>query len=199
MRRPRFPNGNDYTVGARLQCMAMRRIGGFRPVGSLQRPIEGLSPRRLRLLELRRVWAAAAGDALAAHVQPSRVERGTLWLGADDREWAKATEGLLEQIAGRLRALSPQLQLARFTILVAGEIVSRGRLKPVQASPGGSPQDASHAQAPQGDESAPHAPGRPRRPPKVAATSAEQRLERLQAIRDRYVARAEARGDDDSD
>ncbi len=60
-----------------------------------------------RLETIRSQWAAAAGDFVAAHVQPARLVRRQLRLAVDDAAWGNELTYLAPAILERLRELLP--------------------------------------------------------------------------------------------
>ena len=48
-------------------------------------------------------WEEAVGPALAAHVRPVRLERGTLLVEVDDPAWATQVRFLADDVRARLR------------------------------------------------------------------------------------------------
>lgn len=48
-------------------------------------------------------WEEAVGPALAAHVRPVRLERGTLLVEVDDPAWATQLRFLADDVRARLR------------------------------------------------------------------------------------------------
>jgi predicted nucleic acid-binding Zn ribbon protein len=51
-------------------------------------------------------WEEAVGPALAAHVRPVRLERGTLLVEVDDPAWATQVRLLADQLRARLREVA---------------------------------------------------------------------------------------------
>ena len=70
-------------------------------------------------------WEEAVGPALAAHVRPVRLERGTLLVEVDDPAWATQLRFLADDVRARLRD-AVGVSIERLEVRVAGPRGSAG-------------------------------------------------------------------------
>ncbi len=80
----------------------------------------GLSPSRLRRLDLERAWREAVGAPLAERVRCEGIRNGVLELRAEDPSWARAVREHLPRIAARLGKARGVPKVARVRITVSG-------------------------------------------------------------------------------
>ena len=149
---------------------------GFEPLGALAAERMGLPRTKARELRLAQAWTAVAGEALARRAR-AQVRRGVLEVAVEEPAWRAAIEPLLPQLAARLFVACPELGVRQYRL--RGPV--QQRLDPPVPVPDlESPKPATAV--------------RPRSTRGAAAfddPDPERLRERLEALRERYLERAD--------
>ncbi len=65
-----------------------RRQNGFTPIQkTLAKVLRGFNIKDLESIKIFTIWDRIAGEKLAAHCQPVRIDRGVLYIEVDDPIW----------------------------------------------------------------------------------------------------------------
>lgn len=80
-----------------------RRQRGFTPIcETLEKVLKGFNIKDLESVKVFALWDRIAGEKLAAHCLPARIDRGILYVEVDDPIWLAQVKYMKADILGKI-------------------------------------------------------------------------------------------------